>query len=119
MISSNDYLGCDALSLCKGLRDKEFTAEELTMSAIHRAEAVNPIVNAIVTENYEKALTQAQHFDQNPDLLKLSPLAGLPFLIKDLSTVEGLTATFGSRLFKDYTATKSCLLYTSPSPRDS
>ena len=107
MISSNDYLGCDALSLCKGLRDKEFTAEELTMSAIHRAEAVNPIVNAIVTENYEKALTQAQHFDQNPDLLKLSPLAGLPFLIKDLSTVEGLTATFGSQLFKDYKATKS------------
>ena len=107
MLSSNDYVGRDALSLCKGLRDREFTTEELTLIAISRAETINPIINAIVTKNYERALKQAKHFDQNPDLLESSPLAGLPFLIKDLSTVEGLTATFGSRLFNDYTATKS------------
>ena len=107
MLSSDDYLGRDALSLCKNLRDKEFTAEELTFSAINRAETVNPNINAIVTENYEKALEQAKRFDREPDLLQTSPLAGLPFLIKDLSTVKGLTATFGSRLFQNYRATKS------------
>jgi len=107
MLSSDDYLGRDALSLCKGLRDKEFTAEELTLSAINRAEVVNPTINAIVTENYEKALEQAKRFDRKRDLLETSLFAGLPFLIKDLSTVNGLTATFGSRLFKNYRATKS------------
>ena len=107
MLSSDDYLGRDALSLCKNLRDKEFTAEELTLCAINRAETVNPNINAIITENYEKALEQAKRFDREPDLLQTSPLAGLPFLIKDLSTVKGLTATFGSRLFQNYRATKS------------
>ena len=107
MLSSDDYLGRDALSLCEGLRDKEFTVEELTLSAINRAEAVNPTVNAIITENYEKALEQAKRLDRKRDLLETSPLAGLPFLIKDLSTVKGLTATFGSRLFQNYRATKS------------
>ena len=52
MLSSDDYLGRGALSLCKGLREKEFTVEELTLSAINRAEAVDPTVNAIVTKNF-------------------------------------------------------------------
>ena len=107
MLNSDDYLGRDALSLCKNLRDKEFTAEELTLAAINRAETVNPNINAVVTENYEGALEQAKRFDRKRDLLETSPLAGLPFLIKDLSTVKGLIATFGSRLFQNYRATKS------------
>ncbi len=107
MLGSDDYLERDALSLCEGLRDKEFTAEELTLSAIKCAEAVNPAVNAIVTENYEKALEQAKQLDLKRELLNIGLLAGLPFLIKDLSTVKGLTATFGSRLFQNYRATKS------------
>ena len=107
MLSSDDYLGRGALSLCKALREKEFTVEELTLSAINRAEAVDPTVNAIVTKNYEKALEQAKRLDRKRNLLETSLLAGLPFLIKDLSTVKGLTATFGSRLFQNYKATKS------------
>ena len=47
MLSSDDYLGRDALSLCKNLRDKEFTVEELTLAAIDRAETVNPNINAV------------------------------------------------------------------------
>ena len=57
--------------------------EDLTLSAINRAEAINPIINAIVTKNYEKALTQAKSIDKNPKFLEASALAGFPFLIKD------------------------------------
>ena len=107
MLSPSDYLEQNAVSLSRGLREKEYTVEDLTISAISRAEAINPIINAIVTENYEKALTQAKYIDKNPKLLEASALAGFPFLIKDLSTVKGLPATFGSRLFKEHIAKKS------------
>ena len=107
MLSPSDYLEQNAVSLSRGLREKEYTVEDLTISAISRAEAINPIINAIVTENYEKALTQAKYIDRNPKLLEASALAGFPFLIKDLSTVKGLPATFGSRLFKEHIAKKS------------
>ncbi len=107
MLTPSDYLGKDALTLCKGLRAKDFTAEELTYSAIDRAEEINPKINAIVTENYEQAVTQARYLDKHKELFKISPISGLPFLIKDLSTVKGLPATFGSRLFNNYTAEKS------------
>ena len=107
MLTPSDYLDKDAISLCEGLRRKDFTAEELTHSAIDRAEEVNSKINAIVTENYEQAIIKAKHLDKNRDLFKTSPISGIPFLIKDLSTVKGLPATFGSNLFKNYTAEKS------------
>ena len=107
MLNPSDYLGKDALWLCGKLRAKEFTAEELTYCAISLAEQINPNINAIVTENFEQAVITAKHLDRNNQLLKTSPIAGLPFLIKDLSTVKGLPATFGSDLFLDHKAKKS------------
>ena len=107
MLNPSDYLGKDALWLCGKLRAKEFTAEELTCCTISLAEQINPKINAIVTENFEQAIITAKHLDRNNQLLKKSPIAGLPFLIKDLSTVKGLPATFGSNLFLGHKAKKS------------
>ena len=107
MLNPSDYLGKDALWLCEKLRLKDFTAEELTYCAISLAEEINPKINAIVTNNFDQALLNAKYIDKYSEHLEISPISGLPFLIKDLSTVKGLPATFGSNLFLDHKAKES------------
>jgi len=100
VLNQSDYLGQDAVSLSAGVRNGDFTVTELTECAISRAETVEPLINSIVTRNFDESLWLAKQFDENPELLQKSNLAGFPFLIKDLSTVKGLPVTLGSKLFK-------------------
>lgn len=104
MLKNSEYLNLDATDLASGLRNKDFSCCEVMQAAISRAQEVNPRLNAINVENYEQATAQAQAFDNEPAGAQQSPLAGLPFLIKDLSPVKGLANSFGSRLFKDHIA---------------
>lgn len=104
MLTSSDYTGMDAIELAEGIRNKDFSTVEVNSCAIKQAQAINPSINAIVHENYENALEQAKTIDSSPELLERSKVAGLPFLIKDLSMVKGLPASFGSRLFDAYVA---------------
>ncbi len=100
MLSTSEYIELDALDLSRGLRQQDFSCCEVMRAAIERATAVNPILNAIVSANYEQAMSQAQVFDQNPAIYQQSLLAGLPFLIKDLAPVNGMVTSFGSRLYE-------------------
>ncbi len=107
MIKYSDYSKLDGISLAQGIRNKDFTAAEITQCAIDRAQEVNPGINAIVHENYGNALTQAVNFDNNPDLSMQSRVAGLPFLIKDLSEVEGVASSFGSHLYSGHVSSRN------------
>ena len=100
MLSTAEYIELDALDLSRGLRNKDFSCCEVMHAAIERATSANPLLNAIVSANYEQALSQAQVFDQNPEVYQQSLLAGLPFLIKDLATVNGMVTSYGSRLYE-------------------
>jgi len=100
MLSTQDYLALDAVALGNGISRGEFSAFEVTQCAIDRAREVNPSLNAIVYEDYEAALELAASPNENNSSL----LAGVPFLIKDLSPAAGLPVTFGSALFKGFTA---------------
>ncbi|MBT70787.1 MAG: hypothetical protein CMQ15_01900 [Gammaproteobacteria bacterium] len=104
MLSLVDYLGMDAIALAQGVRQGDFSNAEITSCAIEQAEKTNPAINAINIACFKAALAKAETFDQNPELLKQSRVAGLPFLIKDLANVAGLPTTYGSRLYSDFTA---------------
>jgi len=106
-LNISDYIELDALDLAAGIRNKDFSVEEVNRCAVERASLVNPSINAVVHENFEAGIARAKSFDLNPELLEQSKVAGLPFLIKDLSTVKGLPASFGSRLFTDNIATRN------------
>ncbi len=95
----------DAMAQAELVRKKEVTALELVDAAIARIEAVNPKVNAVVTEFFDKARAAAK--GKLPD----SPLSGVPYLIKDLDDVKGTRHTSGSRLFANMISDK-----TSPVP---
>ncbi len=105
MLNENDYLAMDALAMAEGLWGGDFSRAELTESAIAMAERRNPALNAINLPLYEHALEHARKLDASAPAP--GDVAGLPFLIKDLSDLRGTRTSYGSELFKTYTAKSS------------
>jgi amidase len=95
----DDFTTMDAVGMEAAIRRKQVTPRELVDAAIARIEAVNPKLNAVVTESFDKARARAQ--TKLPD----GPLAGVPYLIKDLNDVKGERTTNGSRLTAKVIAT--------------
>jgi amidase len=102
----SDYLEYDAIGLAELVKRKEVSARELLDTAIARAEAANPAINAIVLKDYEAARQRTRAIvagGNGADTLADGPLAGVPFLVKDLGvTVAGLRLTYGSRHYRHY-----------------
>ena len=89
----------DIQALGEGLRQKKFTAEAMTRTALEKIDALDPKLSAFTYVAHEEALQAARHVDA---LLQagtdLGPLMGVPIAIKDLFTVEGMPTTAGSRV---------------------
>ena len=70
----------------------EVSALELLETAIARAEAINPKINAIVYRGYDQARTAAAAFKPAGE-----PFAGVPLLLKDLlGDCAGMPTRFAS-----------------------
>ncbi len=99
--------GSEALAAFKA---RKLSPVELMKATIARCEAVNPKVNAITYEFFERALKAARQAESK--FMKKSgrprALEGLPVAIKDFHPVKGEITTFGSKIFEhnrpDYTA---------------
>ena len=70
----------DATAQAEALRRGEVSALELVDAAIARIERLNPVVNAVIHENFERAREEAA--GTLPD----GPFRGVPFLLKDLGS---------------------------------
>jgi len=98
-MSFGEYRAHDGLALAKLVRDGEITPSELLELAIARANAVNPRINCIVEELYDRARREASKS------LPQGPFTGVPFLLKDLGmALEGTVTTQGSRFYRDWVA---------------
>jgi len=96
MISFDDYRRLDGVAMAEAVRRGELSAAELLEAAIARIEAANPALNAVVRKRYERARVEAARVDVR------APLAGVPFLVKDLlSSVEGEPTGSGNRLLRE------------------
>jgi amidase len=100
----DSYAGLDLMGQAALITSKKATALELVDAAIARVEAVNPKLNAVVTDSFEMARARAK----GP--LPAGPLSGAPYLIKDLNDVKGVRTTMGSRLFAKQIATKNAAM---------
>jgi Asp-tRNA(Asn)/Glu-tRNA(Gln) amidotransferase A subunit family amidase len=95
-LSFEDYRRRDAVGLADLVRRREVSAAEVTEAAIARAEAVDPLINAVVERLYDEARAAAA---AGPEGL----LGGVPFAIKDLGhPIKGVRLTGGSRAFSDH-----------------
>ncbi|MBI3331332.1 Asp-tRNA(Asn)/Glu-tRNA(Gln) amidotransferase subunit GatA [Candidatus Peregrinibacteria bacterium] len=81
------------------LREKKISAEELTRSCIERIEAVDKSLNAVVYRNFQEALAEAKKIDAAGDFK--NPLAGIPYLAKDVYCEKGVPTTACSNILRD------------------
>jgi aspartyl-tRNA(Asn)/glutamyl-tRNA(Gln) amidotransferase subunit A len=93
----------NAQQVREGLDSRQFSAVELTSSALEFAQAENPRTNAYLTFCPERALAAAERVDK-----KLAagedpgPLAGVSVAVKDVIVTRGVRTTCGSRLLERY-----------------
>ena len=90
-----------ATSMLRGLQNRVISSTELLENHLQRIEQFNPVLNAIVTPNYEEALAVAQGTDTSRSRGEDAPLLGLPLTIKDCIDVAGLAGTAGVEAFSD------------------
>ena len=91
----SDYMKEDAVGLAALIAARQVSAKEVLDAAVARAEAVNPKLNAITHLLIDEASAAAATG------VASGPLAGVPFLVKDLgAAVKGTATTSGSRLFQ-------------------
>jgi amidase len=100
--------GRTATELAAGIRAREISAREVMESHLERIAAVNPRVNAIVTQlEPELALQAAAKADAEPPR---GVLHGLPIAVKDLEDTAGMRTTYGSPLFAEHVPEQDSLL---------
>ncbi|MEF3274488.1 MAG: amidase [Chloroflexus sp.] len=92
-----------ATTIAHLIRQRAVSASEVLEAHLTRIEAINPLVNAIVTLDIEGARRRAREIDaqlargEDP-----GPLAGLPVAHKDLVETKGMRTTYGSPIFADF-----------------
>ena len=91
--SENEYSSLDAIAIAEGIKKKYFSVKEIISIAVEKAKKINPKINAIVANEYEQAIARADTIN-----IDSSNLAGVPFLIKDLTPYKGLPVRYGSRI---------------------
>jgi amidase len=95
MSESVDLARLDATAQAELVRRGTLSATELVAAAIERIEAVNPAINAVIGERFERARAEAA------GALEVGPFAGVPFLVKDLGlTMRGEPYHAGTRFLK-------------------
>ena len=97
----------DATAQAELVRTGKSAPLELVDAAIERIERVNPAINAVIGERFERARAEAR------GVLPDGPFRGVPFLVKDLTlTMAGEPYHGGTRVLKElgYVAPEDCYL---------
>jgi aspartyl-tRNA(Asn)/glutamyl-tRNA(Gln) amidotransferase subunit A len=100
----------------QALRRGDFSSRELTSAFLARIDRLEPRLHAFITLTPDLALRQADSADahlsdarKDPSAASLPPLLGVPIAVKDVLCLDGVRATAGSALLRDfvppYTAT--------------
>lgn len=83
----------------RGLLARQFSAEDVARDTLTRIARANPAINAFTTICTERALREARAIDKKLRAGEvLPPLAGVPYAVKNLFDIEGLTTLAGARM---------------------
>lgn len=85
------------------LQHKEVSSRELTEASLAQIKAKNESINAYITVCEEEALKRADEVDAKIAAgEELSPLAGVPYAIKDNICTKGVRTTCGSKMLENF-----------------
>jgi amidase/6-aminohexanoate-cyclic-dimer hydrolase len=104
MAGFSNFADFDAVGLAGLVRKGETNPTELLDAAIERLESVEPKLNAVPIRHADFARRQIA--DGLPD----GPLRGVPFLLKNITALEGTQTDYGSRAFEGFIADHSSTL---------
>lgn len=91
-----DYAAMDGIALAAAIAKGDVSAAEVTEAAIAAIGALDPMLNAVVMRNVDNGRRAAR----GP--LPGGPLAGVPFLLKDVNLFShDMPTTFSCRFFAD------------------
>ena len=92
-----------ALEIGAAIKAGSLTAPDAAKQVLDAAEAANGKVNAYITICREQALAQAEAVQQQIEAGTLtSPLAGVPFGIKDNICTKGIKTTCASKILENF-----------------
>ncbi|MFN0283340.1 MAG: amidase family protein, partial [Kineosporiaceae bacterium] len=101
----DDTAVCDlpAVEQAALLRSRQLSARELLAAHRLRVEALDGVVNAVVTRTWERAEAEAAGCDEDAARGDWrGPLHGLVLAHKDLNDTAGIRTTYGSPVFADH-----------------
>jgi AtzE family amidohydrolase len=89
----------NAIAVAKKIRSRQLSATAVTKVALERIRRHNPAFNCFTSILEESALRQAQSVDRGIASGEVAgPLAGVPFAVKNLFDIAGITTIAGSRI---------------------
>ena len=83
------------------IKEGKAGVEDVVKSCVDRIEATEPKVQALLHFDPQAALDQARAMDQ-AGVDKDKPLWGVPVIIKDVLTTNGVTTTCGSKILENF-----------------
>lgn len=99
-----------ATSLAQALRRREVGSRELLEHHVKRIERLNPVLNAVVTLDLDRARAAADTADAAAARGEFrGPLHGLPTTIKDTFETAGLRTTAGAKIYEQHVPTKNAV----------
>lgn len=96
----DEILQLGALELAEKIRKKKYSPLEVTETYIAQVKKINPKINALVEENFEKATAEAikktDDLNKNPEVAEKQKLYGVTFTVKEMISVNGFLQTAGN-----------------------
>ncbi len=100
-VGDAELLYLPAIELAAGVRNGDYSSRELTELALAQIETQDPVLNAFIMTDAERALDAADAIGPGDS----RPFAGVPTAIKDIGAmVAGYPFTCGSGIFGDFVA---------------
>jgi len=90
--------------LSRGLRQGDFSSEELTRHFLARIDSLDASLNSFITVSDEPALALAKQADERIAAGKAGPLTGIPLAQKDIFCTDGVKTSCGSKILDNFIA---------------